>query len=120
MVAMHAAWLVGLWLLATGRPVDPVWFLLFMVLQGLRLWVLTTLKERWTTRIIILPGAPLVTNGPYRLLNHPNYVIVVAEIAVLPLCFGMPLYAAIFSLLNGIILTIRIRTENACLRQTAA
>ena len=120
MVAMHAAWLVGLWLLATGRPVDPVWFLLFMVLQGLRLWVLATLKERWTTRIIILPGAPLVTNGPYRFLNHPNYVIVVAEIAVLPLCFGMPLYAAIFSLLNGIILTIRIRAENACLRQTAA
>ena len=120
MVAMHAAWLIGLWLLAIGKPVDPAWFALFMVLQGLRLWVLATLKERWTTRIIILPGAALVTNGPYRFLNHPNYVIVVAEIAVLPLCFGMPFYAAIFSLLNGVILTIRIRAENACLRQTAA
>ncbi|TIX92472.1 isoprenylcysteine carboxylmethyltransferase family protein [Rhizobium sp. P44RR-XXIV] len=118
MVAMHAAWLIGLWLLAIGRPVDPLWFILFMLLQGLRLWVLATLGERWTTRIIILPGAPLVTNGPYRFLSHPNYAIVVGEIAVLPLAFGMPLYAAIFSVLNGIILIIRIRAENACLKQS--
>lgn len=119
MVAMHAAWLIGLWLLAVGRPVDPIWFVLFMLLQGLRLWVLATLKERWTTRIIILPGAALVTKGPYRFLSHPNYVIVVGEIAALPLAFGMPLYAAIFSLLNGIILVIRIRAENASLKQAA-
>lgn len=119
MVAMHAAWLIGLWLLAIGRPVNPTWFVLFMLLQGLRLWVLATLKERWTTRIIILPGAALVTKGPYRFLSHPNYVIVVGEIAALPLAFGMPLYAAIFSLLNGIILVIRIRAENASLKQAA-
>jgi methyltransferase len=118
MVAMHAAWLIGLWLFATGKPVDPAWFAMFMVLQGLRLWVLATLGERWTTRIIILPGAPLVSNGPYRFLSHPNYAVVVGEIAVLPLAFGMPLYAAIFSLLNGIILAIRIRAENACLKQS--
>ncbi len=120
MVAMHAAWLIGLWLLAIGRPVDLVWFLLFMVLQGLRLWVLATLRDRWTTRIIILPRAALVTKGPYRFLSHPNYTVVVGEIAVLPFAFGMPLYAAIFSLLNGIILVIRIRAENACLKQSAA
>ncbi|NTF40983.1 isoprenylcysteine carboxyl methyltransferase family protein [Rhizobium rhizogenes] len=118
MVAMHAAWLIGLWLLAIGRPVDPLWFVLFMLLQGLRLWVLATLGERWTTRIIILPGAPLVRKGPYRFLSHPNYAIVVGEIAVLPLAFGMPLYAAIFSVLNGIILIVRIRAENACLKQS--
>ncbi|NTJ66885.1 hypothetical protein G6M50_19380 [Agrobacterium rhizogenes] len=120
MVAMHAAWLIGLWLFAIGRPVDPVWFLLFMVLQALRLWVLATLGERWTTRIIILPGAALVTKGPYRFLSHPNYAVVVGEIAVLPLAFGLPLYAAIFSLLNGIILAIRIRAESAYLRQSAS
>ncbi|MFK0165849.1 isoprenylcysteine carboxyl methyltransferase family protein [Rhizobium sp. NPDC090279] len=119
MVALHAAWLIGLWLFAIGRPVDPAWFLLFMVLQGLRLWVLATLKDRWTTRIIVLPGAALVTKGPYRLLNHPNYAVVIGEIAVLPLAFGMPIYAAVFSVLNGIILAIRIRAENACLRQAA-
>ena len=119
MVTMHAAWLIGLWLLAIGRPVDSVWFVLFMLLQGLRLWVLATLGERWTTRIIILPGTALVAKGPYRFLSHPNYAIVVGEIAVLPLAFGMPLYAAIFSVLNGIILFVRIRAENACLKQTA-
>ena len=120
MVALHAAWLIGLWLFAIGRPIDPGWFLLFMLLQGLRLWVLATLKGRWTTRIIILPGAALVTSGPYRFLSHPNYAIVIGEIAVLPLAFGLPVFAAIFSLLNGIILAIRIRAENACLKQSAA
>lgn len=119
-VAMHTAWLVSLWLLATGQPVDPVWFVIFMVLQGLRVWVLVTLKGRWTTRIIVLPGAPLVESGPYRFLSHPNYAVVVGEIAVLPLAFGLPLHAIIFSLLNAAILTIRIRAENAALDQAMA
>ncbi|MEF0942890.1 isoprenylcysteine carboxyl methyltransferase family protein [Rhizobium sp. BR 362] len=120
MVAMHAAWLVGLWLLAADRPVSPFWFVVFMVLQGLRVWVLATLKGRWTTRIIVLPGAALVTNGPYRFLSHPNYAVVVGEIAVLPLAFGLPLYAAVFSLLNAAVLAIRIRAENAALRRAIA
>lgn len=117
MVAMHAAWIIGLWLFAIGRPIEPVWLSLFMILQALRLWVLATLRDRWTTRIIILPGAPLVKKGPYRLLSHPNYAVVVGEIAALPLAFGMPIYAAIFSVLNAVILIIRIRAENACLKQ---
>ncbi len=116
MVALHTGWLAGLWMLAAGQPIQPVWFGLFMLLQVLRLWVLFTLGERWTTRIIILPGAPLVKNGPYRLLKHPNYMIVIGEIAALPLAFGMPLYALVFSLLNAVILTIRIRAENAALK----
>ncbi|HEX8046706.1 isoprenylcysteine carboxyl methyltransferase family protein [Rhizobium sp.] len=120
MVAMHTAWLVSLWLLAAGRPVSPVWFVIFMVLQSLRIWVLATLKGRWTTRIIVLPGAPLVTSGPYRFLSHPNYAVVIGEIAVLPLTFGLPLHAAVFSLLNAAILTIRIRAENAALDQAMA
>ena len=94
MVAMHAVWLIGLWFLAAGRPISPVWFAVFMVLQGLRIWVLATLKGRWTTRIIVLPGAALVTSGPYRFLSHPNYAVVIGEIAALPLAFGLPLYAA--------------------------
>ncbi|EJK80134.1 hypothetical protein MOV66_30735 [Agrobacterium sp. SHOUNA12C] len=120
MVAMHTAWLVSLWLFATGRPVVPVWVVIFMVLQGLRVWVLATLKGRWTTRIIVLPGAPLVTGGLYRFLSHPNYAVVVGEIAVLPLAFGLPLHAVVFSLLNAAILTIRIRAENAALDQAMA
>ncbi|TAW14799.1 isoprenylcysteine carboxyl methyltransferase family protein [Rhizobium ruizarguesonis] len=116
MVALHAGWIIGLWLTAPGRPVALFWFLVFMALQVLRLWVLATLKGRWTTRIIILPGAPLVRSGPYRFLRHPNYAIVVGEIAALPLAFGLPLYAIVFSLLNALILHVRVKAENAALK----
>ncbi|NNH32548.1 hypothetical protein C9413_24780 [Rhizobium sp. SEMIA 4085] len=116
MVALHAAWIGGLWLLALDRPVNLVWFGTFMLLQILRLWVLATLKERWTTRIIVLPEAPLVRSGPYRFIRHPNYAIVAGEIAVLPLAFGMPLYAGAFTILNALMLAIRIRAENAALK----
>lgn len=116
MVCLHAAWLGGLWLLAPGKPVHFGWVGLFLLLQALRVWVLVTLKGRWTTRIIILPGETLVRAGPYRLLNHPNYVIVAGEIAALPLAFGMPAYAMLFFILNAAMLAIRIRVENAALR----
>jgi methyltransferase len=114
-VLLHAAWLLGLWWLAFDAPVSWSWLAAFVVLQGLRVWVLLTLGERWTTRIIVLPGAPLVSGGPYRLLSHPNYAVVVAEIAVLPLVFGLTFYALVFSLLNAIVLAIRVRAENAAL-----
>ncbi|MBX5106342.1 hypothetical protein HJB52_31615 [Rhizobium lentis] len=115
MVALHAAWIIGLWLLAPGRPVQLFWFLVFMGLQALRLWVLATLKDRWTTRIVILRGAPLVNSGPYRFLRHPNYAIVIGEVATLPLAFGLPVYAVVFSLFNAAILHVRIKAENAAL-----
>ncbi len=118
-VALHAAWLGGLWLLAWDRPIRPAWLALFAVVQILRFWVLATLGERWTTRIIVLPGAPLVKAGPYRFLNHPNYVIVVAEIAMLPLAFGLPWYALAFSILNAVVLSVRVTAENAALRGDA-
>ncbi|ANK84419.1 MULTISPECIES: isoprenylcysteine carboxyl methyltransferase family protein [unclassified Rhizobium] len=116
MVALHAAWIIGLWLLAPGRPVEPFWLAIFMGLQALRLWVLATLKDRWTTRIVILPGVPLVSSGPYRFLRHPNYVVVVGEIAILPLTFGLPVYATVFSLFNAAILHVRVKAENAALK----
>ncbi len=116
MVALHASWLAGLWLLAPGQQVEPIWLMLFVVLQLGRLWVLATLKGRWTTRIIVLPVASLVRNGPYRLFSHPNYAVVIGEIAVLPLAFGMPLFAAIFSILNGLMLCLRISVENGALK----
>ncbi len=81
--------------------------------------MLATLGPRWTTRIIILPGAPLVRRGPYRYFSHPNYIIVVAEIAVLPLAFGLWEVALTFSLLNAIVLFIRIRAEAAALQHAA-
>jgi methyltransferase len=118
-VALHAAWLAGLWLLAWNRPIQWAWLVVFAVLQVLRVWVLATLGDRWTTRIIVLPGAPLVKTGPYRFLSHPNYVVVVGEIAVLPLAFGLPWYALSFSILNGILLFIRISAENAALGEAS-
>ncbi|MDW5317515.1 isoprenylcysteine carboxyl methyltransferase family protein [Rhizobium sp. PL01] len=114
-VVLHATWLVGLWLLAWDAPLHMGWVTVFAGLQVLRLWTLSTLGRRWTTRIIVVSGERLVTAGPYRLLRHPNYVVVIGEIAVLPLCFDMPLYALIFSVVNAVVLTIRIRAENAAL-----
>ena len=114
-VALHAAWLAGLWWLAWDAPVSWPWLAAFAGLQGLRVWVIATLGERWTTRIIVLPGEPLVRRGPYRFFSHPNYAVVAAEIGVLPLAFGLPLYAAASSLVNAVVLTIRIRAENRAL-----
>ena len=119
-VAVHAAWLAALWWLAPGRPIDWIWLALFVVLQALRLWVIASLGERWTTRIIVLPGAPLVRRGPYRFLSHPNYAVVIGEIAVLPLVFGLWAVALIFSLLNAAALLVRIRAENAALASASA
>ena len=116
LVAMHAAWLAALWWWGPGRPVDVPLLAIFALLQLARLWVIATLGRRWTTRIIVLPGAPLVRTGPYRLLRHPNYWIVTGEIAVLPLIFGLVEVALVFSILNLIVLAVRIRSENEALR----
>ena len=114
-VAIHAGWLAALWLLGPGPPIHVWPLVLYVALQAARVWVIATLGERWTTRIIVLPGAPLVRRGPYRWLDHPNYLIVVTEIAVLPLVFGLPEVAAFFSVLNAVALWVRIRDENRAL-----
>jgi methyltransferase len=114
-VALHTAWLASLWWFAPPRPVDGFWLVLFVLIELARIWVLVSLGPRWTTRIIILPDAPLVRRGPYRLVNHPNYLVVIAEIAVLPLVFGQWQIALMFSLLNAMVLTVRIRAENRAL-----
>lgn len=115
-VLLHASWLLGLWILAWDNAVSYFWVGIFAALQALRLWVLATLGKRWTTRIIVLPQTPLVSSGPYRFLPHPNYLVVIGEIAVLPLVFGLPWFALIFSILNACVLAIRIRAENRALR----
>jgi methyltransferase len=114
-VAVHGLWLAALWWLAPAQPVNAFWLALFVVIEGARIWVLASLGPRWTTRIIVLPDAQLVKAGPYRFVNHPNYVVVAAEIAVLPLVFGLWQVALIFSALNAAVLTIRIRAENRAL-----
>ena len=112
-VALHTLWLGALWIFGMDQPVDAFWLAIFLVLQVGRVWVLTTLGARWTTRIIVMPGERLVARGPYRHVNHPNYIVVIGEIAVLPLCLGLPWLAVVFTVLNAAVLTIRIRAENA-------
>jgi methyltransferase len=117
-VALHGAWLAGLWYFAVHEMTASVnwpWLGVFVILQALRVWVIATLGPRWTTRIIVLPGAPLVAAGPYRFVSHPNYCVVAAEILVLPLVFGLVGYGIVFSILNAAVLWIRIRAEEAAL-----
>jgi methyltransferase len=116
MVGLHAAWLIGLWVLAWDRPARLVWLIVYLALEVLRVWVLASIGRRWTTRIIVVPGERLVRKGPYRFLPHPNYLVVIGEIAVLPLVFGLTAYALVFSLLNASMLWFRIRAEDAALR----
>jgi methyltransferase len=115
-VALHAAWLGSLWVGGGDSVIVPFWLAVFVALQLLRMWVLITLGSRWTTRIIILPGAPLIAKGPYLYLSHPNYAVVCAEIAVLPLCLGLPWHALLFTVLNAMVLNVRIAAENDALK----
>ena len=119
-VVLHAAWLVGLWYLAVhrvppGHGIDLFWLAVLAALQLGRLWVIASLGGRWTTRIIVLPGATLVRRGPYRFLSHPNYWVVAGELLVLPLVFGLVWYGLLFTLLNAVAMWIRIRVESAAL-----
>jgi methyltransferase len=122
MAALHIALLVGavaeVW--AADRPFVPWlgWPALALALasQGLRWWCITTLGPRWNTRVIVVPGLPLVTSGPYRWFSHPNYIAVVVEGVALPLIHTAWVTAATFTLLNAVLLTVRLRVENQALR----
>lgn len=112
-VALHAAWLATLFVVAGDAAISWPLMAAFAVLQLLRLWVLGTLGRYWTTRILTLPGAPLVTSGPYRFCRHPNYAVVTAEVAILPLALGAWAAALVFSVANLLLLAWRIRVEDA-------
>ena len=115
-VVFHGAWLASLFLLVPPDAV-PSWplLVLFVALQLGRLWAIATLGRRWTTRIMVLPGAMLVAGGPYRYLRHPNYAVVAGEIAVLPLAFGAIAIAAVFSAGNLALIARRIAIEDRAL-----
>ena len=125
MVLLHTAFLVccplEVWLL--DRPFLPAlgvpMLLLAVLATGLRYWVISTLDGRWTTRIVVLPGASPVTGGPYRFLRHPNYLAVITEMFALPLVHTAWITAAVFSLLNGWLLRTRIRAEEAALARVS-
>lgn len=126
MVALHTGLLAGclLEVALADRPFVPAlgWTALGVVLgtQGLRWWCVRALGRRWNTRVIVVPGLPLATGGPYRLLRHPNYVAVVAEGLALPLVHTAWVTAAVFTALNAALLTVRVRCEEAALQAGAA
>ena len=121
MVTLHTGLLVGclaevFWL---HRPFLPGlgWPMLAIVIgaQALRWWCITTLGQQWNTRVVVIPGAPRISGGPYRLLPHPNYVAVIAEGIALPLVHTAWITALVFTVLNGALLATRITTENTAL-----
>jgi methyltransferase len=115
-VLLHTGWLTSLAVFVPAT-IPPYWPLIgvFALLQLGRIWVIASLGRYWTTRIITLPDSPLVRTGPFRYLRHPNYLLVVAEIAVLPLAFGAVAIAVIFSALNLLLIARRIRIEERVL-----
>ena len=115
-VSLHALWLLSMWILIPHSTI-PNWCLIgfYALLQFGRLWALASLGPYWTTRIITVPRAPLVRRGPYRFMRHPNYAVVVCELATLPLAFGSWQIALTFTILNAALLTWRIRAENTAL-----
>jgi methyltransferase len=116
-VFLHAAWLLVLWafFLFDLALFEPWAAITYLLVQALRLWTLLSLGRYWTARIIVLPGAPLVRKGPYRFIRHPNYLVVVLEIALLPLALGSWPLALGFSIVNAIVLAWRIRAEEIAL-----
>jgi methyltransferase len=112
---VHAGWLGGLWMLGFDRDVVPIYLAAFLVMEVGRYWVLATLGRRWSTRVIVLPGAPLIERGPYRLMRHPNYVVVAGELVLVPLALGLPLYALVFLALYAGAAYLRIQVENSAL-----
>lgn len=120
-ILLHAAWLASMAIFIPAATI-PNWNLiaLYALLQPFRIWTIAALGPQWTTRLITLPGAPRVRRGPYRLFRHPNYIIVCAEIAILPLAFGAREIAILFSFLNAALLSWRIRLEERALFEASA
>lgn len=115
-VLLHGGWLLAIFLLTPADAIVSVPLLAaFVVLQLLRVWIVWSLGRYWTTRIIDVPNAPLVRRGPYKFMRHPNYAVVIGEIALLPLSFGAWAIALVFSVLNAALLWHRIRIENLAL-----
>ncbi len=121
MVALHSGFLVAMlveaWVRRPEVPPALAWSMLVLVLasQALRWWCILTLGPRWNTRVIVVPGMPPVTSGPYRFLRHPNYVAVVVEGLALPLVHASWITAVVFTVANAVLLTVRIRVEDAAL-----
>jgi methyltransferase len=118
MVLLHASWLAGLWWFGWNATVIWPFMMAYIALQAFRVWILATLGKRWTTRILTVPNETLVAKGPYRFIRHPNYALVLLEVPLLPLAFGLPWFALLYGLLNIAMLAWRIRIEDQALQSS--
>ncbi|MGB3633449.1 MAG: isoprenylcysteine carboxylmethyltransferase family protein [Rubrobacteraceae bacterium] len=121
MVGLHVLWLTSTLIEGAVRN-DRVYrlpLISLLAIQPIRYWAILSLGEHWNTKILVVPGEKLVSKGPYKYLSHPNYVVVATEILAFPLVFGARFTAPVFSVLNGILLTVRIREEERALRELA-
>jgi methyltransferase len=118
LVALHSGWLLALLVMIDPQAQMSVPLLVvFGLLQCVRLWVIVTLGTRWTTRVMVIPGATRIRSGPYRFFDHPNYLVVCGEIAVVPLIFGAWTLAVVASALNLLLLRKRLVVENKALAE---
>ncbi len=119
MVVLHVLFFVSLiaeYCSAGAEAIDFYLLALYFVLPALKAWTILSLGKFWNTKIYRIPDFPLVRSGPYKYFKHPNYAIVVAEIAVIPLVFRLWHTALVFSILNAVMLAVRIREENRALK----
>ncbi|MGF1472924.1 MAG: isoprenylcysteine carboxyl methyltransferase family protein [Rubrobacteraceae bacterium] len=118
LVALHASWLVSTLLEARSRPrILPL--ALFLGVQPVRYWAIFSLGVHWNTRILVIPGEKPISSGPYKYFSHPNYMVVALEVLSFPLIFGARVTALVFSVLNALLLSVRIREEERALEELA-
>ena len=114
-VALHTLFIISIiveYMLKSNSPIDYTFLVLFIVLLVFKFWTLSSLGKYWNTKIFRVPGTGPVKRGPYKLFKHPNYFVVVCEVAIIPLVFHLYYTAVIFTILNAIMLYVRIKTEN--------
>lgn len=122
MVTIHLLFFVSLLVekIFAQKPLNEYWiglFIIFLITQAGRVWVITSLGRYWNTKIIVLPEADVIVKGPYKYIKHPNYFIVTVELIVIPLMFNAYWTLFIFALLNQFILSIRIPIEEKALAE---
>ena len=117
-VLLHTLFIVSLvteYVCLPGSKVNWYFLCLFMILIAVKIWVISTLGTFWNTKIFKIPGTLPVSRGIYKYIRHPNYIIVICEIAIIPITFHLYYTAVLFSLLNAVMLTVRIKKENEIL-----
>lgn len=117
-VALHSLFFVSLiveYSLSDKQHLYPILILVYMIVVTIKFWVIGSLGKYWNTKILRIPNAVLVKKGLYKYIKHPNYVLVVAELLLIPLCFQLYVTAIVFGLLNALMLRIRIKEENRVL-----